>query len=386
MLYYRFKSSSELCFKELLYNEIYFSSPDECNDPFDSKTFYEFSGNTEKWRNLIGLAMRDINGIENISIDFVSETLSGYCPTSFDDLAKSDMTQIFVDAMEKKNAALATVANYCLKKVLDTYKPSISYFVSFSRKNNEPLMWSHYAARHEGYCLIFRSQNGALNQDPTKSKTSIRRSTQGGLAPTMSQEISNSFLFQDITYHPEVKPLCAFSRFPASVAGEPSSEKERLELAEAQNSQYLHKHISWEYEAESRLTLKPPIPWLFGSHFEFSKQERLFYYQPCQLAGIIFGARMSEENKKRILDILLQRQHDISGSVDYKRVMFKFVIFESTLSKGKREIEIRPEKILALSKNYDSSDPDFNKFLKEWTEGWGWESEGGRCTRVQVLN
>ncbi len=56
MLYYRFRTFSELTLKELLYNEMYFASPEECNDPFDSKTFYTFPSDKYRWSKLILLA------------------------------------------------------------------------------------------------------------------------------------------------------------------------------------------------------------------------------------------------------------------------------------------------------------------------------------------
>jgi len=53
MHYYRYRSDSELSLKELIYNEIYFASPKESNDPFDSKSFYEFPHDTIRWSRLL---------------------------------------------------------------------------------------------------------------------------------------------------------------------------------------------------------------------------------------------------------------------------------------------------------------------------------------------
>ena len=37
MLYYRYRSGSELSVKELIYDELYFASRAECNDPYEGK-------------------------------------------------------------------------------------------------------------------------------------------------------------------------------------------------------------------------------------------------------------------------------------------------------------------------------------------------------------
>ena len=42
-LYYRYRSGSELSIKELIYDELYFASREECNDPYEGKTFATFS-------------------------------------------------------------------------------------------------------------------------------------------------------------------------------------------------------------------------------------------------------------------------------------------------------------------------------------------------------
>ena len=39
MLYYRYRSGSELSIKELIYDELYFASQAECNDPYEGKIF-----------------------------------------------------------------------------------------------------------------------------------------------------------------------------------------------------------------------------------------------------------------------------------------------------------------------------------------------------------
>ena len=56
MFYYRYRPSSELAKKELLYDEIFFASAQECNDPFDGKAFLMFGPGKDRWKRLIECA------------------------------------------------------------------------------------------------------------------------------------------------------------------------------------------------------------------------------------------------------------------------------------------------------------------------------------------
>lgn len=58
MLYYRYRSGSELSIKELIYDELYFASREECNDPYEGKTFATFSKDKDLWSNLINEALK----------------------------------------------------------------------------------------------------------------------------------------------------------------------------------------------------------------------------------------------------------------------------------------------------------------------------------------
>ncbi len=94
MLYYKFRPASEVSFKELLYDELFFTSTEECNDPFDSKSFYEFSADKEKWMALIKFAI-DAEGFgDHTDISKSSEAVCGLCPITFDEAIKLDWHSI----------------------------------------------------------------------------------------------------------------------------------------------------------------------------------------------------------------------------------------------------------------------------------------------------
>lgn len=59
MLYYRYRSGSELAIKELIYDELYFASKAECNDPYEGKLFAKFDKNKDLWERLISESLEN---------------------------------------------------------------------------------------------------------------------------------------------------------------------------------------------------------------------------------------------------------------------------------------------------------------------------------------
>jgi hypothetical protein len=144
MFYYRYRPYNEVSIKELLYNEMYFSSPEKCNDPFDSKTFYEFGADKEMWSRVIKFSVKMANDIITDELaDLLAEHLCKKSPLTFDEAHKANL---FEDLPEH-SSIIAAMSRYgiFINRLLSIYKPATRYFVSFSKVNSEPLMWSHYA-------------------------------------------------------------------------------------------------------------------------------------------------------------------------------------------------------------------------------------------------
>ena len=186
-----------------------------------------------------------------------------------------------------------------------------------------------------------------------------------------------------IDYEPEVKPLSAFLRLPVYVTGEANDKEEAARILKEKESHYKQKSVSWEYESEYRLMLQPPIPWLFGEHFDYTQQERLFHYQPSQLVGIIYGARMEVTEKNRIKEILKESRDWLSYSAMEKTIEFNFVEFEANLATNQRKVEIIPTGLMTYH-TIPVSDPDFNRLYQEWQDGWGWERHDRGSRKIKV--
>jgi Protein of unknown function (DUF2971) len=382
MHYFRYRSFSEISLKELLYSEIYFSSPEECNDPFDSKTFYVFNNDKEKWLKTILFACKSFGiPLRSELLEQLTEFICNQCPLTFDEATSKNLLNGFTSLSDEN-----TLINYLSKsiqEVLKLYRPATRYFVSFSKTNSEPLMWSHYADKHNGYCLIFKAINGELNLSPNHKKDQIRRQTPNGLAIDMSYSLPKSFKFINIDYKTEVEELNAFLHMPVYVSGDTEDEEENIKIRIEQESHYSQKGQSWFYENESRLILPPPPSYLFGEHVEYTKQERLFHYEPSQLVGIIYGARMTDDDRNRVREILKERKKWADRTNDYKRTVFNFIEFQAKLSVNQRSVEIDPISIISY-KSIPTTDTDFERLYAEWKEGIGHERENNSSKRVKI--
>jgi hypothetical protein len=385
--YYRFRPFGELAIKELLYNEIYFASTKECNDPFDSKVFLSFGSDKESWKRLLEAAWTSFNHPEKQKwADQFSTYLSARAPLTFDAALRLNYGEALLSLQSTPDHFSALVLNDLLKRFINLYKPKDSYFVSFSQVCTDIIMWSHYASMHRGHCLIFKAIDGQLHQCPKRKKSAIRRTTPAGIASSMSYSIPESFTFQEISYSLDSTPDDAFSYFNEYVYGKKIiDEQERIEFMNRQNRQYLVKHDSWSYEHESRLTLPTPPAWLFGENIDYSQQERLFNYQPSQLVGIVLGARMEEQQKMRFREIIRDHIDRISRHDGGDKILFDFVLFQAELPDASREVVVNAEEIYTLTGTLSKNDSNFDQYLKNWQEGWATVIEGSRGSRKQFL-
>lgn len=273
MLYYRYRPFSELSIKELMYNELFFASTEECNDPYDSKAFYEFSAHQGYWENLITLLANKIGNahLKGRHVKKIAEKIMPLCPISYDEALNLNISKICDEVLN--DYPLSKNLSACFNQVLKLYKPETNYFACFSKVDNNPLMWSHYASQHQGYSLIFKPVDGKLKQYHPLKKSYISRNTPNGLAPNSNYGLPESFDFQEVIYKEEVKPLCGFHRLPVAVIGADLPEEQRIELVKSQSEQFLHKHISWSYEQEVRVSISPGESWIFGENIELSPTE-----------------------------------------------------------------------------------------------------------------
>jgi hypothetical protein len=329
---------------------------------------------------MLAIEQNNISISSNL-INQLSEHICNQCPLTFEEVVTRN-SFAGLNSIAFNDIRINFLSSK-IQEIIQLYKPSIRYFVSFSKTNSEPLMWSHYSDMHKGFCLIFKAINGVISQSTTQIKRQIRRKTEKGFASDMSYGMPEKFKIVDIDYRSEVEQSNAFLYLPVYVSGEAKNEEERLQIRSKQESHYSQKGMNWYYENESRIILPPPPPWLFGEHIEYTKQERLFHYDPSQLVGIIYGARMASAEKNRIKEILQERKDWIDYNLTHKRIDFNFVEFEAKLSTMQRTVEISPLGIDTY-KFIAVEEEDFVRLYKDWQEGVGFEINGSSSKRIKV--
>jgi hypothetical protein len=128
--YYAFNNFTQRIFKN---NEIYFSSPESFNDPFDSKIRLIYEGTRSDRKR------------------FFRE----WSNRSYPDLPRKELL-----AREKrilKQGLDQGIKEYAHKQFM-VHRGRMGVF-SMTEDRENILMWSHYAAEHTGFCIGFRTNN-----------------------------------------------------------------------------------------------------------------------------------------------------------------------------------------------------------------------------------
>lgn len=382
MLYYRYRPFSEFSLKELMYDELFFASAEECNDPHECWDFLQFSSDYDKWHRLLELAWKCVD--EKIKTSFYNlfcDYLITKSPITVCELMSKDF---FLPLLEKGDfkspfgyTLLINLINY-----LNTYLGEKRYFVSFSKAPDNYLMWSHYANRHNGYCLIFKSLNGCLYQAKNRMRENINIERNDSSKLHVTEHVGPKFHFCDVIYEENSAVIDPFFYFPQYVSQyKITSEQERHIFFEKLERHYLEKGACWAYEHESRLLLPNPMSWITGGKVEYTKHQRLFYYDFSQLVGVIFGSKMSQESRSRIKEIIDEKIDSRSRSVSEGERFFKFVYFQTKLSSKERKLELEPLEINSLSTHIKRDDASFEREYEEWKKGWCLEFSGSGSAR-----
>ena len=381
MFYYRYRSGNELALKELIYDELYFASREECNDPYEGKTFATFSKDKNLWTNLINEALKShtITLDESLKEKVVDYFLSK-SPMPIENILKISRDE-FIDIGQRRldqfmlNPAFEAIQDYIM-----WYSPEERYFASFSKTNDNYLLWSHYANNHKGFCLVYRPIDGKIKQNPSWKRTQSATLP----LPRLSFGVPDAFEIQDVEYVSTPKSSDGFMCFPASVAGDNHSPEE-IETARAERAKnYFQKHSVWDYEQEARVVLSSGVQWFAGKKLTLPAHQRLFHIDSTQLVGIILGSQMSATQRQRIKEIIAEKVERWSIPITDHRIISNFVLFEETLSETNREVVIEPKEIYTGTSVITTKQPNFDRLYDEWQNGWAIEIKGNSSRRIQV--
>ncbi|MBY0234531.1 MAG: DUF2971 domain-containing protein [Burkholderiaceae bacterium] len=210
---------------------IWFASPASLNDPFECRPWLEFAGTDEQLVSLFVRVLRRQS--PNLSeVDALDKALAilqegRHRDPRFWDFFRKDVGRL-----------LATDIGICC----------------LTKTNTNILMWSHYAADHQGYCLEF----AATDSTPFFCE---------------AQEVSYSSAF----------PVVNFFSTP---------HETQVDLI------FLTKYEGWRYEEEYRIV-------------DHQAGAGLHSYPPELLRSVTFGLRMCEEDRQTIRKWLKVRDQEV---------------------------------------------------------------------------
>ncbi|MCQ9048846.1 DUF2971 domain-containing protein [Vibrio parahaemolyticus] len=379
MYVYRYRSPGLLSQKGLIYDEWYFASREELNDPIDMQSKFEFPENSKStWFRVIKSLWQN-----EVWSELAASYFNSICPISMEQLLEEyDQHSVKVVESIFKNceinlADLQQIGELQkqLKALLSLYAPSAGYSVSLSTCNNEMLMWSHYAASHTGYCLIYRPIDGYLYQCSSRTKDSL------SVSKGHTSLIGNKFKVQAIEYENQLEAIDAFCLLPSYNTGYKfETEEERLGFHAKIQSQLLTKNECWAYEQEARLLLPQPSKYISGES-AFTNYQRLFHYDFSQVVGIIFGARMREHEKlaiKEIIDAKLEKRFRDLGGKPTKTHVFDFLYQQAEICSSSRVVRIIDQELISMGTHLKVGTEYYQRQLKAWKEFKGVTMEAGK--------
>jgi len=227
---YKYQSCNSYSFSNLKKGCLWFSKPEDFNDPFDCDINFEIMDVTQ----------------ENLRLLFEHMRASVSDKNRFDKkylLQSGNINKAFTDDVKK--FALMGIAEY-RKKWMQIG------VTCFSEKNDDVLMWSHYANGHQGFCLEFDTTFSPFIE--TEKDTPIKVHYSNSYPPLSLADILNRNL----------PPL------PKNLFGT--------------------KSLHWCYEAEWRI---------------LSSVGNIEYpYKATALTGVYFGCKMKEADKSAIASML----------------------------------------------------------------------------------
>lgn len=224
---YKFAAVNQYTLKNLILSQIWFGSPESMNDQLEG---------------LIRIKNQDFKPSEAAIQNFITKnSLERYYWNPFKTIDEIGFARFFIDNWYRQERNFYGIS-------------------CFSLIPNEPLMWSHYADKHAGICLIYHQVELALSLG------------------------DNGKRFERAEINYKEKPIIALS-------------EENNEVVYSSNFPVLtSKNRKWSYEKELRVFTKSTNGYPF--------EGELFSIDHSVLKGVIYGAKMDESDKDAISLIL----------------------------------------------------------------------------------
>lgn len=356
MKLYKYRPISEFLYKEIHYQELYFATYDELNDPLDlSASIDYYPSKSEELEFLIYTIMKSDFQIEHVSEKYLKnqhltikfwrdeKRVKSYCKTLFDKLVNKKENPRKITLEEVLNAIKWTSDKESVdfKFDYDKIKQEInrltlkflknSYVTCFSSTNENQLMWSHYASSHRGICLEFDLINEGTFPYIHEGR---RKKDSEKFTKRMSKWSTEQAIYWDkikkVSYEKE-HPHINFFEFAPVFNNEHDCDLIGLSkpwthyFAHELEMAFSQKLPSWEYEAEWRAIEinfdEPKIP-----------EERIRKYPIEALSGVFFGLKTLKNVKDRIYKIIEPKNNEVefyqSKLNDRNEIEFEIWYFE----------------------------------------------------------
>lgn len=324
MRFYKYQKPGNLEFGMLRRAEVFFASHAELNDAHECRPRFVLRGTLELWSRLAHLilletCLRPEYGSPPTG-ERIQELLSLVDPLGrllkrrvgrrdvgiehLNVLFSAALREILSDSVidEVERCLLLSLSKVVIDRTIPAFLHEPAYIASFSRNSCNPTMWGHYAGAERGFAIVYESSDGKLGiQSPIPIIHGVRPAREGSLA---CGEIG---IYRDdrlelvpVSYRTRPPKANAFHRLipkfsysemedhydvPLLLRGDAQEKQERLVG--------LIKYSDWRYEKEVRAFLP--------AYGELPPDARVLRVSPEDVAGLIFGPRMSDRDKVRAI-------------------------------------------------------------------------------------
>jgi len=294
--FFRFRPYNALTCKELLYNEMFFYSKNEVNDPFDlSANLIIPKGKSKVIEYFIESAFkgtRSKNGYNLFADDYkVVKHLASILSTktnNISDLLDISIYELFNKAFEEYKITDISFPLFWkyFSRVFLNLQPNNLHGVSFAKNYRNMLLWSIYADKHEGFCEIFQLKNDTISLRNITSETYNDYDIKN-VEYKNNKDIDLSLMFND---DGEMDLSLLFQKY----------------LPVVTEKAYLTKSNEWGNEQEFRIFENTSVQFstIDEQKEDNSLQNKLYYFNEEQLLGVIVGANMKKNHIEEIKWIL----------------------------------------------------------------------------------
>ena len=357
---YRLRRYSAVSLKELLYGEAYFSAARELTDPYDTKVYYRFSGNRDRYRRLLTYLISPfLPKGKALDCGEMADTLSG-TDLSYEELVEAIRSPRFQKMLFRETCLAYPIEGFILyQKILDGLFHEIhkhmgrnSYVVSFTGNLSDPTVWSTHSDNHSGFALVIEPYQDKLVQNPLRRKPKAQ-SDDGSIRYLDSMD----YPFQKVTYVGDIKSLNAFYSFPQDVYGQEVPEQGIKEYWSQYRLLATTKYATWTFENEYRLV---DLDWMpdhvnqDGPVLRHSV-DRLYYYDQTQLKGVVCGMNMRAPDREELIRTAVVMRDRLFWET--RGILPIFGFYHARPSHSEYKIVIDPP-FLALDYNNRQFDPD----------------------------